>query len=82
MNKQITAAVLDENGNECQQTFFVEREFTVADKPYLALIPADDDDLVYLFAFTKEGDDVTLLEIEDDEEYDRVADAYEHLMGE
>lgn len=82
MEQQITATVFDENGNQCEQTFWVEREFSVDGKGYLALIPTDDDDLVYLFAYQKTNEDITLIEIEDDDEYDRVADAYEHLMGE
>jgi uncharacterized protein YrzB (UPF0473 family) len=82
MENQITAVVLDDNGNECEQTFSVERKFSVDNKEYLALIPVEDDDMIYLFAFTETDGKVELLEIEDDDEYDRVAEVYENLMGE
>ncbi len=82
MEQQITATLLDESGNEMEQTFTVERKFVVAEKEYLALIPVGDEENVYLFAFTEADGDVTLLEIESDEEYDRVADAYEKAMEE
>ena len=80
--EQITATLLDENNNPFEQTFTVERKFTVDGKAYLALIPLGDEDNVYLFDFTEEKGNVSLLEIENDDEYDRVADAYEQLMGE
>ena len=82
MEQQITATLLDENNNEFEQTFTVERKFTVANKDYLALIPLGDEDNVYLFDFEKQDGTITLKEIESDEEYDRVADAYEALMEE
>jgi uncharacterized protein YrzB (UPF0473 family) len=82
MNEKITATVLDENGNECEQTFLVERKFSVKDKEYLALIPMEDDNLIFLFAFTEQDGKIELVEIEDDAEYDRVAEIYENLMGE
>ncbi len=80
MDSLITATILDENGNECEQTFSVERRFQVSDKEYLALIPVDDDDMIYLFAFAEENGNITLLEIESDEEYETVAAAYEGMM--
>ncbi len=82
MEQTITATLLDENNNEFEQTFTVERKFEVADKEYLALIPAEDEDNVYLFDFEEIDGTITLKEIESDEEYDRVADAYEALMEE
>ena len=80
METMITATILDENGTECQQTFSIERQFSVAGKEYLALIPVEDDDMIYLFSFTKENDAITLVEIENDDEYEQVAAAYEGMM--
>ena len=80
MMDSITATVYDENGTPSEQTFLIERQFTVANKGYLALIPVDDDDLIYLFAYTQTDGVVTLVEIEDDDEYDRVAKAYEAML--
>ncbi len=80
--EQITATLVDENGNEFEQVFTVERKFTVKEKEYLALIPTDDEENVYLFDFTEIEGETVLVEIESDDEYDRVAEAYEALMGE
>lgn len=80
MMDSITATVYDETGTPSEQTFWIERQFTVENKGYLALIPVDDDDLVYLFAYTQTEGTVTLVEIEDDDEYDRVAEVYEAMM--
>ena len=80
--EQITATLLDENGNEMEQVFTIERKFEVKGKEYLALIPADDEENVYLFDFTEIEGEIVLIEIESDEEYDQAAEAYEALMGE
>ena len=80
--KQITATLLDENNNEFEQTFTIERKFTVDNKEYLALIPIEDEENVYLFDFTEADGNITLVEIESDAEYDRVAEIYEEQMGE
>ena len=80
--KQITATLLDENNNEFEQTFTIERKFTVDNKEYLALIPIEDEENVYLFDFTEADGNITLAEIESDAEYDRVAEIYEEQMGE
>ncbi len=80
--EQITATLFDENDNEFEQTFTVERRFTVDGKEYLALIPVEDEENVYLFDFTDHNGNINLIEIESDDEYDRVAEVYETLMGE
>lgn len=80
MNKEIIATLTDETGETFTQTYTVEREFEVKGHAYLALIPENDDDNVYLFDFKTENEEVILLEIEDDDVFDAVALAYEKLL--
>lgn len=80
MNKEIIATLTDENGETFTQEYTVERKFQVQGHDYLALIPKEDDDNVYLFDFKEENGDVVLLEIEDDDVFDAVALAYEKLL--
>ncbi len=80
MNKEILATLTDENGEAFTQAYIVEREFKVNSHSYLALIPKEDDDNVYLFDYVEENETIVLLEIEDDDIFDEVALAYEKLM--
>jgi uncharacterized protein YrzB (UPF0473 family) len=57
--------------------------FTVDDKDYIALQPeeGEEDDNVFLYRYIQEGDeDPQLLNIEDDDEFEAVADAFEELL--
>lgn len=57
--------------------------FTVDDKEYIALQPeeGEEDDNVFLYRFIQEGDDEPeLLNIEDDDEFEAVADAFEQIL--
>ncbi len=61
--------------------------FPVADKDYIALLPLgedDDDDEVLLYRFIDKGDDADpeLENIDDDDEYDAVADAFDEILDE
>ena len=50
---------------------------------YIALIPLDDSDDVYLYGYKEVGDDeFELLDIEDDDIFKRVADEFEAIMEE
>ena len=81
MQDPITVTMTDEQGQPFTQIFHPERQFTAAGKEYLAVLPDGQDDDVYLFDFTlDEQGAVQLLEIEDDEVYDAVAEAYERLQ--
>ncbi len=82
MEQTLTVTLFDDNGNPFEQTFTVERKFTVDKKEYLALVPTDNDADVYLFDFKEIDSKITLLEIEDDDLYDRVASVYESMMEE
>ena len=58
--------------------------FSVEDKDYIALQPMDDEDSdVLLYRYLEDEDDNPELEnIEDDEEYERVADAFDEWLDE
>ena len=58
--------------------------FTVDDKDYIALQPmeGEEDDNVFLYRFIQENeeDEPQLLSIEDDVEFEAVADAFEEIL--
>lgn len=59
--------------------------FPVEDKEYIALLPLDEngeneDGEVYLYRFQEVNGEPTLDNIEDDDEYDKVADAFDQLL--
>ncbi len=61
--------------------------FPAGDKEYIALLPMEDEEAeegeVYLYRYTEDEDGQPNLEnIEDDEEYDIVADAFDELLDE
>ncbi len=61
--------------------------FPAANKEYIALLPMEDEEAeegeVYLYRYTEDEDGQPNLEnIEDDEEYDIVADAFDELLDE
>ena len=57
--------------------------FEVEGKEYIALIPDDDSDDVYLYGYKEISDDeFELIDIEDDDEFDRVVKEFEKLTDE
>lgn len=62
--------------------------FPIGDKDYIALLPdrvieGYEEDEVYLYRYvTGEGDEIDLIDIEDDDEFERVADRFDELMDE
>jgi uncharacterized protein YrzB (UPF0473 family) len=58
--------------------------FSVDEKDYIALQPEEgesEDDNVFLYRYIQEdGDEPQLLNIEDDEEFEAVADAFEEML--
>ncbi len=52
-------------------------------KEYIALIPDDDTDDVYLYGYKEVSDEeFELIDIEDDDEFDRVAKEFEKITAE
>lgn len=59
--------------------------FPVGEKQYIALLPMDSNEdeegEVFLYQFNQlEDDEIELLNIEDDEEYEAVADAFDEML--
>lgn len=56
--------------------------FPVKDKNYIALLPSneDPDAEIFLYRFIENGDEIELENIEDDEEFDMVSDAFDELL--
>ncbi|HIU66599.1 MAG TPA: DUF1292 domain-containing protein [Candidatus Caccomorpha excrementavium] len=57
--------------------------FPVNDNNYIALLPqdADDEGEVYLYRFIQHDDDeIELINIEDDDEFDAVSDAFDEML--
>ncbi len=55
--------------------------FEVEDKEYIALLPYDDDQ-VFLYEYVEDEDGIDLINIEDDEEFDVVSEAFYTLFVE
>ena len=57
--------------------------FDVDGKEYIALIPDDDSDDVYLYGYSEVSDEeFELIDIEDDDEFDKVVKVFEELTAE
>lgn len=56
--------------------------FPVDDKEYIALLPIDEEsEEVFIYRFIDTGDDEPILEnIEDDDEFEAVADAFDEML--
>jgi len=55
--------------------------FEVDGKEYIALIPDDDSDDVYLYGYAEVGDDeFELLDIDDEDEFEKVVKEFDALM--
>ena len=83
MESPVLTLTDEETGEE--RDFELIAEATIGEKRYYALIPADDDEgeEYVILRVTEDGDDLLLESIDDDDEFDRVADAFEDtFMGE
>lgn len=57
--------------------------FEVDGKEYIALIPSDGTDDVYIYGYKESGDDeFELIDIEDDAEFEKVAKEFEAITAE
>ena len=83
MNEDIITLTLEDDSElECE----VLAIFPAGDKQYIALLPKGSDDIegeVYLYGYKElENDQIELVNIEDDDEYEIVADAFDELLDE
>lgn len=73
----VTLTLDDDSELECA----VVAIFPVAEKQYIALLPLDEgSEEVFLYRFSKNGEEMQLDNIEDDEEFEAVAEAYDSLV--
>lgn len=83
MENEELFTLTDEDGNESQ--FALMGELELDGNIYLALVPADNEDAdeyVVLKVTTDENGEEILITIDDDDEFDKVADAFEdQFMG-
>ena len=78
-NEIITLEFDDDQEIECE----IMGVFDCDGKEYIALIPHDDSDDVYLYGYKEVGDDeFELIDIEDDELFEKVAAEFDAIMEE
>ncbi|MDR1571848.1 MAG: DUF1292 domain-containing protein [Clostridiales Family XIII bacterium] len=57
--------------------------FDFEGKEYIALIPEDDSDDVYIYGYKEIGDDeFEMVDIEDDDEFEKVVEEFERITAE
>ena len=76
--------LIDEDGNEVKFEIITDTEYEGA--TYLALIPAEDDSEEYFILKVVASEDdpdelEDLIEIEDDEEFQKVADIFDEILN-
>lgn len=79
--KETMVTLTDESGNDVD--FYVDEIYQVGEKLYAALIPGNVENVTeyYVFRLKDLGeDDFELEDIEEEEEYDIAADAYEEIL--
>ena len=55
--------------------------FEAAEKEYIALVPQDDSDDVYIYGYKETGEDeFELIDIEDDSEFEKATEEFEKLV--
>lgn len=83
--EEMTVTLTLDDGSELECA--VLTIFPVGEQQYIALVPieenGEEEGEVFLYRFNElENDELELLNIEDDEEYERVADAFDELLDE
>ena len=82
-NEDTIILSLEDGDVECG----IVASFPLNGKDYVALLPLTpleglEEDEILLYAYTREDDDFQLIEIEDDDEFDAVADFFDELLDE
>ena len=82
-NEDTIILSLEDGDVECG----IVASFPLNGKDYVALLPLSpleglEEDEILLYAYTREDDDFQLIEIEDDDEFDAVADFFDELLDE
>ena len=83
-NEQITLTLDDDSELLCDVIATFPAKVNGKEQMYIALIPTDaePEDDIFLYRFIENGDEIDVENIEDDEEFDIVADAFDELLDE
>ena len=81
---QITLTLDDDSELLCDVIATFPAKVNGKEQMYIALLPTDatPESDIYLYRFFEDGEEIDLQNIEDDEEFDIVADAFDELLDE
>lgn len=84
LTDQITLTLEDDSELVCDVLATFPATVGNKEQMYIALLPEDatEDSEIYLYRFLENGDDIDLQNIEDDEEFEIVSDAFDELLDE
>ena len=81
--EETMVTLTDENGED--RDFYIDEIYTVNDKLYAAAVPGDEENITEYYVFRLKdlgNDDFEMEDIDDEDEYDAAADAYEEKLDE
>lgn len=81
---QITLTLDDDSELLCDVIATFPAKYNGQENMYIALLEADatPESEIYLYRFLEEGEEIDLQNIEDDEEFEIVSDAFDELLDE
>lgn len=81
---QITLTLDDDSELLCDVIATFPAKVNGKEQMYIALLPTDatPESEIYLYRFIEDGEDIDLQNIEDDEEFEIVSDAFDELLDE
>ena len=81
---QVTLTLDDDSELVCDVIATFPAKVNGQEQMYIALLPADatPESEIFLYRFIENGEDIDLQNIEDDEEFDIVSDAFDELLDE
>lgn len=81
---QVTLTLDDDSELVCDVIATFPAKVNGKEQMYIALLPADatPESEIFLYRFLENGEDIDLQNIEDDEEFDIVSDAFDELLDE
>ena len=81
---QVTLTLDDDSELVCDVIATFPAKVNGQEQMYIALLPSDatPDSEIFLYRFLENGEDIDLQNLEDDEEFDIVSDAFDELLDE
>lgn len=81
---QVTLTLDDDSELVCDVIATFPAKVNGKEQMYIALLPADatPESEIFLYRFLENGEDIDLQNIEDDDEFDIVSDAFDELLDE